>query len=196
MDTHGLVVVDKSAGMTSHDVVARVRNILPERAVGHLGTLDPAAAGLLVLAVGKKTLKVVELFENQEKTYEARIAFGAVSRTYDREGPLEHVPVKPGWKPPSAVKLREVLERHFLGTITQIPPAYSAIHIEGKRAYEVIRERPAAVFVLQPRTVRIASSTGSDEVAGNCCARAVSVLVDSAANSLTDSTEAVSPPAS
>lgn len=152
---HGVLLIDKPEGLTSHDVVARVRRILPETHVGHLGTLDPLATGLLVLFVGAKALKVIELFQGVEKTYEARITFGRVSATYDREGPIEEVTPKKGWNPPSEKKLQELLATHFTGDHLQTPPNYSAIHVDGERAYDIIRRNREADFVLPSRKVHI-----------------------------------------
>ena len=153
---HGFLLIDKPEGPTSHDVVAEVRRILHEPKIGHLGTLDPAAKGLLVLAVGAKALKVVELFKDAEKTYEARVQFGAVSKTYDREGPIEETPPRKGWTVPTERELIQCLETHFLGDREQMPPPHSAVHIDGKRAYEIVRGNPDAPFLLPSRKVHIA----------------------------------------
>ncbi|MEK7137399.1 MAG: tRNA pseudouridine(55) synthase TruB [Patescibacteria group bacterium] len=136
---HGLLLIDKPEGATSHDIVASVRKILHEPKIGHGGTLDPLATGVLPLFVGAKALKVVELFKNLFKVYEARITFGKVSATYDREGPIEIVQARPGWEPPSIREFEKTLEQKFTGNISQVPPAHSAVHVEGKRAYEIIR---------------------------------------------------------
>ncbi len=153
---HGVLLIDKPEGLTSHDVVARVRKKLPETHVGHLGTLDPLATGLLVLFVGAKALKILELFQGMEKTYEARITFGKVSATFDREGPIEEVTPKKGWTPPNEKQLVELLATHFTGDHQQTPPHHSAVHIDGERAYEIIRKNPDAIFTLPTRTVHIA----------------------------------------
>jgi tRNA pseudouridine55 synthase len=137
---HGFLLVDKPIGMTSHDVVSRVRKQLPERSVGHLGTLDPAATGLLVLAVGKKALKVVQLFAGMTKEYVAEVRFGAVSSTYDRDGVVEERPLKPGWAPPEHAVLQRTIDDRFLGRIQQVPPAHSAVHVGGERAYRKARQ--------------------------------------------------------
>lgn len=152
---HGLLLVDKPSGLTSHDVVARVRGLLHEPDIGHGGTLDPLATGLLPLFVGAKALKVVELFREMTKVYEARITFGKVSATYDREGPIKTFPERAGWSPPTMRELQQTLEKHFLGSIRQTPPAHSAIHIEGKRAYTLAREQPGIDLTLPARNVRI-----------------------------------------
>lgn len=137
---HGFLLVDKPTGITSHDVVYRVRKLLHEKDVGHLGTLDPAASGLLVLAVGNKALKMVELFSNQTKEYVADVRFGAISTTYDAEGIVESVVLKPGVDTPTVEALRRILIERFTGSIEQIPPQHSAVHIAGQRAYELARK--------------------------------------------------------
>ena len=136
---HGFLLVRKPTGPTSHDVVSRVRKILSEQDIGHLGTLDPAASGLLVLAVGSKALKVIEFFNDLPKQYEADIRLGSVSSTYDSEGVIEAVTPRPGWNAPDIMSLRRMLEDRFVGIIEQVPPAHSAVHIAGKRAYELAR---------------------------------------------------------
>ena len=137
---HGFLLIDKPTGPTSHDVVDRVRDRLTEKNVGHVGTLDPAASGLLVLAVGAKALKVVEFFTGLSKEYEAQVRLGAVSSTYDAQGVIEEVQPKKGWPQPDDIALRRAIESRFLGKIQQTPPAHSAIHINGKRAYELARQ--------------------------------------------------------
>lgn len=152
---HGFLLIDKPTGPTSHDVVAQVRRTLGERKIGHLGTLDPAASGLLVLAVGAKALKVIELFNDLDKEYDAGIHFGSVSSTYDREGTLEEVTPKPGWTEPDISKLQRTIADKFIGKIEQIPPVYSAVKVGGERAYRKMRQgREVNVPV---RTVKIDS---------------------------------------
>lgn len=136
---HGFLLIDKPLGPTSHDVVAQIRKALPERSIGHLGTLDPAASGLLVLAVGTKALKVIELFQELPKEYEAEVTLGTISSTYDSQGALQKVKRKPGWEVPDDSQLHTLIQNHFLGTVLQMPPAYSAIHIDGERAYDLAR---------------------------------------------------------
>ena len=137
---HGFLLIDKAKGPTSHDVVSVVRRTLSERGVGHLGTLDPAASGLLVLAVGAKALKVVEFFSGLEKEYLADIRFGAVSTTYDAEGVIEKVPAKPGWNAPDKGTVDRAIRQRFVGKIQQVPPSHSAVHIAGVRAYDLARK--------------------------------------------------------
>lgn len=137
---HGFLLVDKPEGPTSHDIVSAVRRVLHERKVGHLGTLDPAASGLLVLAVGAKALKVVECFHDLPKAYDATIRLGATSSTYDREGVLEERAPKSGWIVPTQSQVQELIRTHFMGEIDQVPPAHSAVHVGGERAYRKARQ--------------------------------------------------------
>lgn len=137
---HGFLLINKPCGPTSHDIVATVRRTLCERNVGHLGTLDPAAEGLLVLAVGAKALKVVELFTVLSKEYIAMVKLGWVSTTYDREGVLTEAPPKPGWTVPEEATVQRIIRDRFIGRIAQVPPAASAIRIGGERAYRKMRQ--------------------------------------------------------
>lgn len=137
---HGFILIDKPVGPTSHDIVQTVRNVLHESKAGHLGTLDPAASGLMVVAVGAKALKVIEFFNAQTKEYEATVTLGAVSTTYDREGSIEAFPIKPGVPEPDHIAVRRMIEERFVGRVTQAPPAHSAVHVDGQRAYELARQ--------------------------------------------------------
>lgn len=150
---HGFLLIHKPEGPTSHDVVAKVRRVLPEKKIGHLGTLDPAASGLLVLAVGSKALKVVELFAKLTKEYIADVHFGAVSTTYDREGTLEEVVRKPGVEEPTDSEIQNIIADRFAGEIEQVPPGYSAVKVGGERAYRKMRQ--GRLVELPPRKVEI-----------------------------------------
>lgn len=141
----GILVVDKPAGPTSHDIVALVRRLTGVRRVGHGGTLDPFAAGVLPVFVGQAT-RLVEYHMADEKGYRAVVAFGARSTTDDLDGELS-----PGQ---GAVPDRAAVEAalaDFRGPISQVPPDHSAVHVGGRRAYELARlgEKPT----LQPRQV-------------------------------------------
>lgn len=153
---HGFLFVDKPVGPTSHDVVQGVRRTLQESSIGHLGTLDPLASGLLVLAVGAKALKVVELFGGLPKEYVAHIAFGAVSNTYDADGIIEVQPPKPGFAPPEQATLQRLLQDRFQGVIDQVPPAHSAVHVGGERAYR--KARQGLDVVMPSRKVEITAA--------------------------------------
>lgn len=150
---HGFLLVRKPKGPTSHDVVVTVRQRLHERDIGHLGTLDPAASGLLVLAVGSKALKVIELFGNLRKEYIACVRFGTVSSTYDSEGEMQEILPRPGWSPPELSAVERLIATRFQGVIEQAPPAYSAVKINGVRAYR--RARHGVAISPPPRRVDI-----------------------------------------
>lgn len=130
----GIINVRKEKGYTSHDVVAKLRGILHQKKIGHTGTLDPDATGVLPVCLGKAT-KVCDLLTNKSKTYAARVRLGIVTDTQDLTGQvLER----------SAVSVtREQLDRAvsgFVGEIWQIPPMYSAVKVNGKRLYELARQ--------------------------------------------------------
>ena len=146
----GFLIVDKPEGMTSFDVVKKVRKLFSRQSkVGHTGTLDPLATGVLILAVGKAT-RLSEYLLKQDKCYIVKGRFGLSSDTYDLDGKIEEVSC------PEITKdaLLKVLER-FRGEIEQIPPPFSAIRIKGKRAYELARK--GEKVELKPRRVRIYS---------------------------------------
>ncbi|MDB4978675.1 MAG: tRNA pseudouridine synthase [Candidatus Peribacteria bacterium] len=150
---HGFLLIDKSVGPTSHDIVGQARRVLHEKSIGHLGTLDPAASGLMVLAVGKKALKVVELFVGLDKEYEAAVKLGAVSSTYDRDGIIDESTVPMGWTVPEEAIVRRTIADRFTGTISQVPPAHSAVKIDGRRAYDMARK--GQEVIIAPREVTI-----------------------------------------
>ncbi len=133
-----LLLIDKPRDWTSFDVVAKVRNSIRIKKVGHAGTLDPMATGLLLLCTGKKT-KSIESFMGMEKEYEGTLVFGATTPSYDAESeidaeyPVEHL---------NKAVIEEAL-KGFTGWIEQVPPAYSAIKVKGKRAYELARKGKA-----------------------------------------------------
>jgi tRNA pseudouridine55 synthase len=142
--------IDKPAGMTSRDVVNRVVKFTQTRRVGHAGTLDPLATGVLVVAVEKAT-RLVEYVQQQPKTYEAEFLLGQSSDTDDIEGRIDHRPVT---VPPTRAEIEEVLSR-FQGEIVQLPPKYSALKIGGRAAYDLARK--GMEVELKPRPVRIDS---------------------------------------
>lgn len=132
---NGVLVVDKPAGMTSHDVVNRIRRLLRARAVGHLGTLDPSATGVLPLVIGNFT-RLAQFYNASEKTYEGVIRFGFATDTYDAEG-------EPTSEPKAASFSDEELQRsagQFRGVIEQMPPPFSAKKIQGVPAYKLARK--------------------------------------------------------
>lgn len=133
-EASGFLLVDKLTGPTSHDIVDVVRRVLRLRKVGHAGTLDPFASGLLIIAVGKAT-KEISKFVGLDKTYEAAIRLGATSDTMDRTGVIE--PMACGVVGEAAID--GILER-FRGEQMQTPPMYSAKKVGGKKLYELARE--------------------------------------------------------
>ena len=151
-----ILLIDKPKGWTSFDVVAKVRNQLSRRyreefgerkkiKVGHSGTLDPAATGLLVLAIGKSTKKLTGLTK-LGKVYEVEVTLGSVSNTGDSEGEIKQV----SEEGPSEISSSLT---KFIGNIEQTPPKYSAIKVNGVRAYKMARE--GKEFELKPRQVTI-----------------------------------------
>jgi tRNA pseudouridine55 synthase len=130
----GLLVIDKPTGLTSHDVVARMRRVLGERRIGHTGTLDPAASGVLPLVLGRATR--LARFMDSTKSYEAVVRFGQATDTHDAEGlPAGHRSAAPV---PTPGQIETVLHG-FRGTFEQQPPAFSAKKIGGRRSYETAR---------------------------------------------------------
>jgi tRNA pseudouridine55 synthase len=132
---NGVVVVNKPKGMTSHDVVRRMRHLAQQRDVGHLGTLDPMATGVLPLVLGRMT-RIAQFYDHSQKTYEGTILFGFATDTYDAEGKLVGDPA-------SADFGREDLEAavaEFRGEIQQTPPPFSAKKVAGVAAYKLARK--------------------------------------------------------
>ena len=132
----GFLLINKPSGMTSHDVVNRVRKFTGQKCVGHAGTLDPFATGLLIVGVGRGATKEMARFVGLDKTYEALFLLGAQSDTDDKDGHIEPAPLK------MIPKSKEEWEKRlseFVGELEQIPPAYSAIKIGGKKMYEAAR---------------------------------------------------------
>lgn len=132
----GLLIVDKPIGPTSHDVVARVRRALRERRIGHTGTLDPLASGVLPLVVGRAT-RLVRFLDHDRKGYDALVRLGIRTDSYDAHG--EPVGDAYGGPLPSREDVDRALDQ-FRGTFLQQPPAFSAKKIEGRRSYELARE--------------------------------------------------------
>lgn len=144
---NGILLVDKPAGWTSHDVVAKLRGVLGERRIGHAGTLDPMATGLLVTFIGRAT-RAVEFAEADAKTYLAGLRLGQITDTQDTTGAtLEQRPVKL-----TEEELTMTLAS-FRGLQTQIPPMYSAIKVEGKKLYEIARR--GGEVMRKPREITI-----------------------------------------
>lgn len=154
--THGIAVVDKPSGVTSHDVVAMLRKRFDERQVGHGGTLDPSATGVLVVAVGKAT-KLLRFVEKTSKAYVGEIVFGVETDSLDADGA---VTATHDMDEVSVADAQALVDQHLVGAIEQIPPMVSAIKIDGKRLHELAREgievdrppRPVTIhsFTLMP----------------------------------------------
>ena len=132
---NGLLVIDKPAGMTSHDVVGILRRITGERSIGHLGTLDPMATGVLPLLLGKFT-RLAQYFSSAEKSYSGTIRFGFATDTYDAEGE----PAGPDSQPALTLDQVRAVASRFHGEMEQMPPPYSAKKIAGTPAYKLARE--------------------------------------------------------
>jgi len=132
----GVYVIDKPAGMTSHDVVARARKILNTRQVGHFGTLDPFATGVLPLSAGKAT-RFAQFYLRSRKAYEGTIRYGFSTDTYDATGKPTS---QPALRPLDAAEI-DLIFAELTGRILQTPPPYSAKRVDGKRAYELARQQ-------------------------------------------------------
>ena len=168
--TEGILSLDKPLNLTSHDVVQKVRRLTGIRRVGHAGTLDPLATGVLVLALERAT-RLLEYVMALPKTYEARVRLGEISNTYDGEGQI--VEERPVTADADAI---EAALKQFRGTIEQVPPMYSAIRKGGQRLYELARKgvevereaREVTVYELTllqwqspDATLRVVCSTGT-----------------------------------
>ncbi len=178
---HGVLVVDKAAGMTSHDVVARIRRIARQREVGHAGTLDPMATGVLVVLLGEAT-KLTPWLTASDKRYEAKVAFGRATDSGDADG-------TPTSDEPIPIALRRELEgvlvhptplldaaaRSERDRAEQVPPGISAVHVEGERAYARVRRGEVVVLASRPVTVHALSVDRADPLAATlACALHVS----------------------
>lgn len=134
-DLNGVLLIDKPLGWTSFDVVRKVRAATGGAKVGHAGTLDPLASGLLILCLGKATKRIDQLMAG-EKRYDAVVDLSGVTPTADLESSVE--PVEVG-TPPTQEAIERCLAERFIGEIQQAPPAHSAILVDGQRAYELAR---------------------------------------------------------
>ena len=145
---NAVLIIDKPSGLTSHDVVNRVRRILHEKSVGHLGTLDPLATGVLPLVIGNLT-RLAQFYTASEKTYEGVIRFGFATDTYDAEGE----PTSPVSQVQVSLEEARALAVDFLGKIEQTPPPFSAKKIHGVPAYKLARKQQDVV--LKPVQVEV-----------------------------------------
>ena len=149
----GAILVDKQQRWTSFDVVAKLRRLLGVKKIGHAGTLDPIATGLLIVCIGRAT-KQVDAFQALDKEYRVEIKLGARTESDDAETPeYETTPIE-HLQPQMIVA---ALDR-FIGTFEQIPPTYSAVHVGGKRSYQLARQGRAVA--LPPRTVTVHAIEG------------------------------------
>jgi len=157
---NGVLIIDKPSGLTSHDVVNRVRRILGQRSVGHLGTLDPSATGVLPIVVGSFT-RLAQFYTHTDKKYEGVIRFGFATDTYDAEGEPTTPPAEVNF---NFEDLRS-LAAGFVGTRQQMPPPFSAKKIAGVPAYKLARKRKPVE--LKPVEVGILEFTILD-LTGEC----------------------------
>jgi tRNA pseudouridine55 synthase len=149
-NVHGILVLDKPAGITSHGVVSAVRKAFGTRRVGHAGTLDPMATGVLVVLLGEAT-KLSSVLTTERKSYEAKVRFGETTDTLDAQGKvLKRVPLLDDWLSPEGLESALTQERHRR---LQIPPQVSAIKVDGQRAYA--RARRGESTELAPRDVQV-----------------------------------------
>src|SRR5215471_20995226 len=144
----GILNINKATGMTSHDVVTKIRKVVQQKRVGHAGTLDPAASGVLPICLGQAT-RVAEYLSESGKAYQAEIILGVVTDTYDSEGIITRTSTLTDL---DRADIEQVI-RQFLGPQMQIPPPYSAIKIQGQTAYK--RARAGEAVVLPPRPINI-----------------------------------------
>jgi tRNA pseudouridine55 synthase len=180
MPVNGVMVVDKPAGWTSHDVVARMRHILGERSIGHLGTLDPMATGVLPLVLGRMT-RLAQFYTASEKSYEGAMRLGVATDTYDCDGDPVGLPQEVN------VTLEEVklTAASFLGHIQQTPPPFSAKKIKGVPAYKLARRKQEVR--LQPVEVEVKAFTVRDidgSLVDFCCRVSSGTYVRSLAHEL------------
>jgi len=145
-----LVAIYKEVGPSSHDLMYRVKRLFPGQKVGHAGTLDPLASGILVVGIGRAATKMLHQAELGEKEYEATVTLGQTSTTDDAEGEKTTVINK---KIPSETDVRAVLTS-FIGTIDQLPPAYSAVKVDGTRAYKLARRGQPVELKSRPAVIQ------------------------------------------
>ena len=166
-EVNGIINVYKEAGFTSHDVVAKLRGILHQKKIGHTGTLDPAATGVLPVCCGKAT-KVCELLTDKEKSYRAVCKLGVITDTQDTTGTVLQT------KDISGVTQDELSDtiQSFVGDIMQIPPMYSAIKVGGRKLYELAREgkeierkpRPDTIYAIDIKDIDLENGSFTMDV--------------------------------
>ena len=168
--TEGILLIDKPKGITSFDLVRKLRRLTGVRKIGHAGTLDPFATGVMVMLIGRDYTRRSNQFLSQDREYLASLHLGATTDTYDSEGAPQPIP----HTPPSLEQIHDALT-HFQGTIQQVPPMFSAKKINGQKLYQLARkgktvERPPVTVHVQIHllaytypllTLRIACSKGT-----------------------------------
>ena len=159
----GILPVDKPAGLTSHDVVQRVRSATGERRVGHAGTLDPAATGLLVVLVGPAT-RLARFVQAGAKTYDALVAFGVETDTADADGEPVRTADVPDEVLDPAFASRTIAS--LVGSGTQVPPAHSAVKVRGRKAYDLARAGEDPGLAPRPVTIESADLVAVESVPG------------------------------
>ena len=146
---HGLVLIDKPAGLTSHDVVYKLRGHFGEKRIGHAGTLDPDATGLLVVGVGNAT-RLFRFMADMDKTYSCEIVFGVETDSLDDSGAIT---ATHEMTPPNLDDVRRIIAEQFLGEIMQVPPMVSALRVDGVRLHKLAREGIEVERPARPITV-------------------------------------------
>lgn len=135
MTIHGILPINKPRGKTSFQIVATIRRLFQEKTVGHAGTLDPFATGVLIIMIGRKFTRLSDQFLGQDKEYRAKLLLGSATDTYDLEG----MTIATSFYIPSLQEIESALQQ-FQGTVLQIPPMFSAKKVEGKKLYELARQ--------------------------------------------------------
>ncbi len=147
------LLIDKPAGITSHDVVDKLRRITDERTIGHAGTLDPFATGLLIVAVGRDATKHLQKYVGMDKEYEAEIKLGETTPTLDPESEVVDVSKKEGHRIVITKDELKAAMKKLTGKITQVPPMHSAIKKGGKKMYELARKGIEVELEARPVTI-------------------------------------------
>ena len=167
--TDGIINVNKPAGWTSQDVCSKLRHVLHIRKIGHTGTLDPMATGVLPVCVGKAT-RIIEYYDRDAKSYHASMKLGITTDTLDITGKVLETA---GYSNISEKAVREAFKA-YTGHVEQIPPKYSALKIDGKRAYDLAREgkafeiRPRMIFIYENSVTRFDPEEGEIEFDVRC----------------------------
>lgn len=151
-----IIPINKPAGITSHTVVNKLRKHYGIKKIGHAGTLDPFATGVLILLVGRESTKRSQELMKQDKIYRTKLKLGYISDTYDKDGVIQEYNIQ---KVPTRLEIDQIISS-FIGEISQIPPMYSAIKINGKKMYELARK--GQTVDIPPRLVNIYDITVLD----------------------------------